>query len=158
MRSKRRPLLKEISGCCKERVHTILSMSFFIESKGILGLVFVFICLIHSRKQASLVAQLVKNLLAMQETWAGSLGWEDSLKKEMATHTTFLSREKLMDREVWCATVHGVARVWHDLENKPPPPLHENSLFLAWRSWELGIFLSFKTILTMINSLFEVGL
>ena len=33
---------------------------------------------------ASLVAQMVKNLPAMQETWVRSLGWEDALEKEMA--------------------------------------------------------------------------
>ena len=34
----------------------------------------------------SLVAQLVKNLPAVQETWVQSLGWEHPLEKEMATH------------------------------------------------------------------------
>ena len=38
---------------------------------------------------ASLVAQLVKNLPAMQETWVPSLGWEDPLENEMATHPVF---------------------------------------------------------------------
>jgi len=33
------------------------------------------------------VAQIVKNLPAMWETWAQSLGWEDPLEKEMATHS-----------------------------------------------------------------------
>ena len=37
---------------------------------------------------ASLVAQLVKNLLAMQETWVRSLGWEDLLEKGKATHSS----------------------------------------------------------------------
>ena len=36
--------------------------------------------------RASLVAQTVKNLLAMQETQVQSLGWKDSLEKGMATH------------------------------------------------------------------------
>ena len=36
---------------------------------------------------ASLVAQLVKNLSTMQETWVRSLGWEDSLEKGKATHS-----------------------------------------------------------------------
>ena len=36
---------------------------------------------------ASLVAQMVKNLSAVQETWVQSLGWEDPLEKEMATHS-----------------------------------------------------------------------
>ena len=39
------------------------------------------------RDRASLVAQLVKNLPAMQETWVLSLGWEDTLEKEMATYS-----------------------------------------------------------------------
>ena len=38
----------------------------------------------------SLVAQLVKNLLAMQKTWVQSLGWEDPLEEEMATHSSIL--------------------------------------------------------------------
>ena len=42
---------------------------------------------------ASLVAQMVKNLLAMQETWVCSLGWEDPLEKEMATHFSILPGE-----------------------------------------------------------------
>ena len=37
----------------------------------------------------SLVAQLVKNLPVMQVTWVQFLGWEDSLEKEMATHSSF---------------------------------------------------------------------
>ena len=39
----------------------------------------------------SLVAQAVKSLPAMQETWVQSLGWEDSLEKEMATHSNTLA-------------------------------------------------------------------
>ena len=40
---------------------------------------------------ASLVAQLVKNLPAMQETWVRSLGKEDPLEKEVATHSSILA-------------------------------------------------------------------
>ena len=40
---------------------------------------------------ASLVAQMVKNPPAMQETWGQSLGWEDSLEKETATHSSILA-------------------------------------------------------------------
>ena len=43
--------------------------------------------------RTSLVAQMVKNLLAMQETWVCSLGWEDPLEKEMATHFSILPGE-----------------------------------------------------------------
>ena len=39
---------------------------------------------------ASLVAQLVKNLPAMRETWVWSLGWEDPLEKGKATHSSIL--------------------------------------------------------------------
>ena len=41
--------------------------------------------------QASLVAQMVKNPLAMRETWVRSLGWEDTLEKGMATHSSILA-------------------------------------------------------------------
>ena len=40
---------------------------------------------------ASLVAQMVKHLSAIQETWVWSLGWEDPLEKEMATHSRILT-------------------------------------------------------------------
>ena len=39
---------------------------------------------------ASFVAQLVKNLSAMWETWVPSLGWEDPLEKGKATHSSIL--------------------------------------------------------------------
>ena len=38
-----------------------------------------------------LVAQSVKSLPAMRETWVQSLGWEDLLEKEMATHSSILA-------------------------------------------------------------------
>ena len=44
---------------------------------------------------------MVKNLPTIQETWVRSLGWEDPLEKEMATHSSILA---------WRATVHGVAK------------------------------------------------
>ena len=40
---------------------------------------------------ASLVSQMVKNPPAMQETWVQSLGWEDTLEKAMATHSSILA-------------------------------------------------------------------
>ena len=42
---------------------------------------------------SSLVAQRVKNPPAKQETWIRSLGWEDPLEKEMATHSSILAWE-----------------------------------------------------------------
>ena len=55
--------------------------------------------------RTSLVAQLVKNLPAMQETWVQSLGWEDPLEKGTAIHSSILAW-----RIPW--TVHGVAKSW----------------------------------------------
>ena len=102
-------------------------------------------------KRASLVAQLVKNLPAMQEalvqflvgkipwrrdrlptpvfmgflggsdgkespamreTWVWSLGWEDPLKESLATHSSIFAWRIAMDRGVWQATVHRVAKNW----------------------------------------------
>ena len=67
--------------------------------------------------RASLVAQLVKNLSAMQETWVQSLGWEELLKEGIATHPSILAWRIPMDREAWRATVHGVAKSWTQLSN-----------------------------------------
>ena len=58
---------------------------------------------------AFLVAQTVRNLPAMWETWVQSLGWEDPLKEGMATHSSILAWGIPMDRGAWQATVHGVA-------------------------------------------------
>ena len=60
---------------------------------------------------ASLVAQLVKNLPAMRETWVQSLDWEDSLEKRKATYSSILNLENSMD------TVHGVTKSWTRLSD-----------------------------------------
>ena len=57
---------------------------------------------------ASLVAQMVKNLPTMQETWVWSPGWEDPLGVGMATHSSILAWKLHMDRGAWWAKVHGV--------------------------------------------------
>ena len=59
--------------------------------------------------RASLMAQMVKNPPAMKETWVQSLGWEDTLEKDMATHSSVLTWRITMDRGVWLSTVHKVA-------------------------------------------------
>ena len=57
------------------------------------------------------MAQLVKNLPAMWETWVQSLGCEDALEKGRATHSSIYScLENPMDREAWRATVHRVIK------------------------------------------------
>ena len=47
--------------------------------------------LLYQYSWASLVAQLIKNLPAMQGTWIRSLGWEDSLEEGKATHSSILA-------------------------------------------------------------------
>ena len=70
---------------------------------------------------AFLMAQMVKNPPATWETWVQSLGWEDPLEEGMATHSSILTWRIPMDRGTWRATVHGVARVRHDIVTEPPP-------------------------------------
>ena len=50
---------------------------------------------------ASLVAQTVKRLSTMRETWVPSLGREDPLESEMAIHSSTLCLENPMDRAAW---------------------------------------------------------
>ena len=59
---------------------------------------------------ASLVAQMVKNLPAMQESGVQSLGRDDPPEKGMATHSRILVWRVSMDRGAWWATVHGVTK------------------------------------------------
>ena len=63
---------------------------------------------------ASLVAQLVKNLPAVQETWVPSLGWEDPLEKEMATHSSILAWKISWTQEPDGLQSMGSQRVGHD--------------------------------------------
>ena len=58
---------------------------------------------------AFLVAQMVKNLPAMQETHVPSLGWEDPLEKEWLPTPVFLPG-KFMDRGAWWATSMGFTK------------------------------------------------
>ena len=44
---------------------------------------------------------MAKNLLAMQETWARFLGWDDHLEEGMATHTSILTWRIPIDRGAW---------------------------------------------------------
>ena len=61
---------------------------------------------------------MVKNLPALQETQVQSLGQEDPLEKEMATHSSILAGKSL-GRGAWLATVHRITkRTGHDLETK----------------------------------------
>ena len=57
----------------------------------------------------SLVVQLIKNLPAMRETWVRSLGWEHSLEKRMATHSSIL-----VWRIPWSVSSMGSKRVGYN--------------------------------------------
>ena len=63
---------------------------------------------------ASLVAQMVKNLPAKQETWIRSLGWEDSLEKGMATHSSIPAWRIPWTEELGGLQSTGSQRVGHD--------------------------------------------
>ena len=79
---------------------------------------------------ASLVAQLVKNPPAMQETWIQSLGWEDPLEKGKTTHSSILAWRII----VHCI-VHGVTKSWtwqsdfHFHNDNHPSSYPQNNLY-----------------------------
>ena len=63
---------------------------------------------------ASLVAQTVKNLPAVQETWVQSLGREDPLEKEMAFHSSILAWKIPLTEDPGGLHSKGSQRVGHD--------------------------------------------
>ena len=60
------------------------------------------------------MAQMVKNLPAMQETQVQSLGWEDPLEKEVATHSSILAWKIPWAEEPGGLQPTGLQRVGHD--------------------------------------------
>ena len=87
---------------------------------------------------------MVKNLPAMWETWVQSLGWEDPLEENMATHSSILAWRIPMDRGAWQATVHGVAKSWTRLSDLSTH-IHL-SIYLSMDTW----------ILILLNGLFSI--
>ena len=91
------------------------------------------------------MAQVVKNLPAIQEIWVQSLVWEDPLEKGMATHSSILAWRIPMDRGDWQATVLGVAKNWTQLRNYAQHPfsdlyylsLHESIAFFVVSLWNV---------------------
>ena len=65
---------------------------------------------------------MVKHLPAMWETWVRSLGREDTLEKEMATHSSILAWEILWRKESGGLQSMASQRVGHNLVTTPPPP------------------------------------
>ena len=79
---------------------------------------------------AALVAQAMKNLPAMQETWVQSLGWEDALEEDMATHSSIVAWRIPMDR--------GVRHDWVTKNSTASPPDHHAGTVLSYILPELG--------------------
>ena len=76
---------------------------------------------------ASLVAQTVKNLLAMWETWVWSLGWEDPLKKGVATYPSILAWRIPRTEESGELQSMGLQRVFGSYEY-----FNNNNSFNSW--------------------------
>ena len=93
--------------------------------------------------KASLVAQMVKRLPTMQETWVQSLDWEDLLEKEMATHSSTLAWRIPRMEEPGRLQSMGSQRVRHDWAT---------SLSFTIISWAYWYFIHF---LVVVNSLFK---
>ena len=74
--------------CKTKNTHVLHSVNLSIEIKYQHMQINIQVCLL---KKLSLVGQMVKNPPAMEETQVQSLGWEDPLEKEMATHSSILA-------------------------------------------------------------------
>ena len=73
--------------------------------------------LIQKSLGAFLVAQMVKNLPATQETQVQSLGQEDPLEKGMATHSSISCLENPKDKRAWRATFYRATKSWTRLSD-----------------------------------------
>ena len=92
---------------------------------------------------ASLVAQSVKHLPAVQETWVRSLGWEDPLEKEMATHSSILAWKISWTGEPGGLQSMGSQRIGHDWAT--------NTYLLTLVGWERYLTMILICILLMTN-------
>ena len=76
---------------------------------------------------ASLVAQMVKNLLAMQDTWVQSLACENLLEKGMATHSSVLAGRIPWTEETGRLQSMGLQRIRHDWVSNTQMHTHTNT-------------------------------
>ena len=81
--------------------------------------------------ETSLVAQMLKNLPAMQETLVQSLGWEDSLEKGKATHSSIFAWEIPWAEELNKLPSMGSQRIRHNLATKQQLGDENNTVFVA---------------------------
>ena len=108
------------------------------------------------------MVQNVKNQPAMGETWVQSLGWEDSLEKGTATHSSVMAWRVLWTEEPGRFTVHGVTKSWTRLiRSDEMTPAHLSSLPGGWllktvcvlaTKMEIHLLLSTVTILRTSHS------
>ena len=70
------------------------------------------------------MAQMVKNLPAMWETWVRSLSLEDPLEEGMATHSSILAWRIPMKRGAWRTAVHEVTKSWTPLSDSTVSSIH----------------------------------
>ena len=92
-------------------LYLLISFTYFTHSLDpSSGSHLIFLCIY----EASLTAQLVKNPPAVQETWVRSLGREDTMEKEMATHSSTLAWKIPWTEEPCWLQSMGLQRVGHD--------------------------------------------
>ena len=77
---------------------------------------------------------MVRNLPAMQETLVRSLGQEDPLEKDMATHSSILAW-RIPDTGAWWATAHGVTKSWTWLSNLTIAYTSKRKCYLIYTDW-----------------------
>ena len=99
--------------------------------------------------QASLVTQMVKNLLAMRETWVWYLDWGDPLENSIATHSSILACRILMDRGDWWAAVHRSQRFGHDWATK------HTHMHVSWGRWLISVKANFSLSVLKVNFFFK---
>ena len=88
----------------------------------------LFSLLLNKSQGDSLVAQMVKPLSAMRETWVWSLGWDDPLEKETAAHSSTLAWKIPWTEEPDKLQSMGMQRVRHDRETS----------LMTWEKFALG--------------------
>ena len=99
------------SFCFTWKKALILCLTFYINKLGDLNTLLHSVWASFYSLESFPVAQMVKNLLAMQETWVRSLGWEDPLEEGKGYPLQCSGLENSMARGgAWWPTVYGVAK------------------------------------------------
>ena len=98
------------------------------------------------------MAQTVKNLPAMWESWVRSLGWEDPLEEGMATHSSVLAWKIPMDRGAWWANLltptissHFTNEETESQRDLIGPGSH------SWQWWSLACVLNLYAVLPLVE-------